>query len=199
MSEPTLPFEASEDAGTKRCKTCGQIKPFTEFYRDNQNADGHRAHCRDCWIEAGRVRRQENIDQALERERRYREDNREAVRERGRLWARANMAQQIEYQRQRTVELKTRVLAHYGRSCACCGCNDFDQLTVDHVDGNGGEHRIELFGSQKAAGRVFYLWLIRNDFPAGYQILCNLCNNSKGKTGHCRRHPGLQGDDELAG
>ena len=109
------------------------------------------------------------------------------LRERGRQWARDNMAQQVEYQRQYTAELKTQVLAHYGEVCKCCGCRDFDYLTVDHIDGNGGEHRVELFGSNKAAGRVFYLWLIRNGFPDGYQSLCKSCNYSKGKTPQCRK------------
>ena len=186
---------------SKRCKTCGQVKPLTEFYSDSGkgNRDGHRTACKPCFNEAASQRRLKKHDEALAREARFRAENREMLRERGRQWARDNMAQQIEYQRQYTADLKRQVLAHYGQSCACCGCGDFDQLTVDHIDGNGSEHRIELFGSQKSAGRIFYLWLIRNDFPAGYQILCNLCNNSKGKTGRCRRHPGLQGDGELAG
>jgi hypothetical protein len=190
----------TEDAEhpTKRCKTCGQVKPVTDFYRGDGYPDGYRTRCKACFLEEGRKRRLENYDKTLERERQWREDNREVIRERSRQWARDNMDQQVEYQRQYTAELKTQVLAHYGKVCKCCGCDDFDYLTVDHIDGNGGEHRVELFGNNKAAGRVFYLWLIRNGFPDGYQTLCKSCNYSKGKTPQCRKDHGREGG-QLAG
>jgi hypothetical protein len=84
--------------------------------------------------------------------------------------------------------LKAAVLAHYGRACACCGATD--RLTVDHVDGNGGEHRLILFGRTDHGGQHFWLWLIKQGYPQGYQILCRPCNASKGQGERCQMDHG---------
>jgi hypothetical protein len=81
--------------------------------------------------------------------------------------------------------LREKVLGHYGRACACCGATV--DLTLDHVNGDGAQHRLELYGdSQGAGGTRFYRWLIRQGFPPGYQTLCRRCNLSKGKSEFCR-------------
>jgi len=69
---------------------------------------------------------------------------------------------------------KAMVLEHYSAGdpvCACCGEKEFGFLTVDHVNGGGTAQRSETGG-----GWSFYRWLIKNDFPDGYQILCYNCN-----------------------
>jgi hypothetical protein len=63
------------------------------------------------------------------------------------------------------------VLDHYGRSCRCCSVTE--QLTIDHVNGDGAEHRKTVNGAQ------LYRWLVENDFPEGFQTLCFNCNASK--------------------
>jgi hypothetical protein len=65
---------------------------------------------------------------------------------------------------------RERVLDHYGRSCACCSSTA--RPTIDHVNGDGKQHRAEV-------GHALYRWLIANDFPAGFQTLCHPCNISK--------------------
>lgn len=32
----------------KRCKTCGNLKPYSEFYARNDSGDGKSAHCKKC-------------------------------------------------------------------------------------------------------------------------------------------------------
>lgn len=73
------------------------------------------------------------------------------------------------------------VFGHYGRRCACCGAAE--RLTIDHVDGDGAEHRREL-GSQ--GSWALYRWLVVNGFPPGFQTLCEPCNGSKGRRAACR-------------
>lgn len=192
MSEPTVP-------ASKRCIGCDEEKPLEDFGRDKRKRDGCTSRCKPCsaeynrqWYaahreeqqERGRRARADNNEAYLERDRLRREANREVIRERGRLWARKNSEQGIERQRQYSANLQAQVLAHYGTECACCGGTD--RLTVDHIAGDGREHREELFGNNKAAGRQFYRWLIRNDFPPGYQTLCMPCNISKGRGERCR-------------
>jgi hypothetical protein len=62
-------------------------------------------------------------------------------------------------------------------------------LEIDHVLGNGKEHREELnivFGEQ------FYRWLVRNNFPDDYQTLCSSCNGAKGRGKECPHQQSLR-------
>lgn len=78
--------------------------------------------------------------------------------------------------------LKREVLSHYsGARCACCGETGLAFLTVDHVLGNGAEHRREL----GVAGFKFYIWLKKQGFPPGYQVLCMGCNWAKRRQQCC--------------
>ena len=82
--------------------------------------------------------------------------------------------------------VRARVFAHYGTECACCGAAE--DLTIDHVNGDGVKHRAELGGYAGKGGVGFYYWLIRQGFPEGYQALCRPCNVSKGRGSRCRLH-----------
>jgi hypothetical protein len=89
---------------------------------------------------------------------------------------------------QRYAELKAAVLAHYGTVCACCGTTE--SLTIDHIDGDGRQHRIAMTSPRNRIGDLgaatMYTWLIKNGFPAGFQTLCKPCNSSKGTGERCR-------------
>lgn len=189
----------SDDA-TKRCRKCGEVKPLSEFYRKVGYPDGHMARCKACHSRARRESYANHPDPEERRQRRkgYEDANRESIRATARRRYANNpdvAAYQREYvrthpevyrdsNRREREKARQQVFDHYGRQCACPGCGAADNLTIDHVNGEGGEHRKELFGTQ-VGGWVFYLWLIRNDFPDGYQTLCAPCNLSKGKHKMC--------------
>lgn len=65
--------------------------------------------------------------------------------------------------------------------CQCPGCGEthVEFLTIDHVDGNGAEHRRSLNRSNT------YAWLVRNNFPPGFRVLCWNCNCSRGRYRYC--------------
>lgn len=75
--------------------------------------------------------------------------------------------------------VKDRVLRHYsgGESpkCSQCPVTDPGCMTLDHIENDGSEHRKELGFS----GNSFYLWIVKNGFPAGFQVLCMNCNYLK--------------------
>lgn len=71
---------------------------------------------------------------------------------------------------------KIRVLRHYGECCACCGESWPIFLTIDHIEGGGAKHRREI---NNKGGHNFYRWLIKNNFPKGFQVLCSNCNLAK--------------------
>ena len=86
---------------------------------------------------------------------------------------------------QKTYRQKQRLLViqHYSEGkleCACCGEKTYQFLSIDHINGNGNKDR-KITGY----GMKFHLWLIRNNFPKGFQILCHNCNLAKGFYGKC--------------
>jgi hypothetical protein len=166
----------------KRCTRCGLPKPAEDFGLDRRNPDGRQSRCRECKrahdreaakTPAGRAR----IEAAL---RRYRSTpaGRAAIRDRERDY------RQRGGRAERRQRLRQQVFGHYGRSCACCGTAE--NPTIDHVNGDGSQHREELFGNGKQAGIRFYRWLVNNGFPEGYQTLCMPCNQSKSEGERCR-------------
>ncbi len=73
--------------------------------------------------------------------------------------------------------LRRRVFNHYGLKCACCGEETYEFLELDHIDGGGNDHR-------RSVGAT-YRWVIRNNFPPGFQTLCSNCNRAKFRYGAC--------------
>lgn len=91
------------------------------------------------------------------------------------------LAQALAYQKQRRKMLKVRVIDHYSNGtmkCACCGEKHLEFLTIDHIAGGGNKHRKSIKQTN------FYAWLVRNEYPEGYRVLCMNCNWSR-KYGAC--------------
>lgn len=107
-------------------------------------------------------------------------------------WCRDCMS---EDKRARRATAWAAALAHYGQVCACPGCGATDDLTIDHVNGGGTEHRRSL----KLAGADFCAWLIAQGFPEGYQTMCNPCNSSKDAGAACRLWHGDPGRARCTG
>jgi len=90
-----------------------------------------------------------------------------------------------------TWEKRLRVLNHYGDGspkCICCGEKEIKFLALDHKFGNGNEHR------KMAKGNMCW-WIIKNNFPDMFQILCHNCNQAKGYYGACP-HVGSQSQEK---
>lgn len=93
--------------------------------------------------------------------------------------------------KQNRVALKIETISQYGGLCACCGEKKIEFLTIDHIDGNGAEHRKSIgldYGSDEktVAGHNFYRWLKNNNYPKdNYQVLCFNCNYAKHVYGVC--------------
>ena len=89
-----------------------------------------------------------------------------------------------EVARARDRKRREEVLKHYGGKCACCGESAYHFMSIDHINGGGYKHRKEIGNF----GRNFYKWLIKNNFPNGFQVLCHNCNLAKGFYGFCVPH-----------
>jgi len=171
----------------KHCKRCGQDKPVTEFHRSSRNPDGLAYTCKPCACEVTRLWGQANRERARETDRLYRLANPGKYTQLARAWraanpdrARENSRRRAPYGAQWHAQLRAAVLDHYGRSCACCGTTE--NLAIDHVNGDGKQHRAEI---GVRPGTRMYRWLVKNNFPDGFQTLCLPCNASKGEREHC--------------
>lgn len=68
--------------------------------------------------------------------------------------------------------MKRKTLTHYGNGkCECvkCGFGDIRALSLDHINGGGYQQR-------KKIGIEFYKWIVKNNYPEGFQTLCMNCN-----------------------
>jgi len=76
-------------------------------------------------------------------------------------------------------ERKMEVINGYDGKCVCCGEANWEFLTVDHIKNDGAEERKKMTGNQ------FYEYIIKNNFPKKYRLLCSNCNWSRGTYGYC--------------
>lgn len=90
--------------------------------------------------------------------------------------------------------LKKECFSHYTSSgrleCKCCTESNIAFLELDHVDGDGKQHREwlqKVTGTKMLGGPHLHYWLKRNGYPQvpRLQILCSNCNKSKNKFKYC--------------
>jgi hypothetical protein len=95
-------------------------------------------------------------------------------------------------------ENRLKVLQYYSKHlsksnipcCNCCGLNShIEFLTVDHIAGrqemDSKPELKKLKYISKLSGTALVIWIIKNNFPKGFQILCHNCNQTKGYYGQC--------------
>ena len=84
---------------------------------------------------------------------------------------------------QRRKDLLERVITAYGHRCVCCGEHSSVFLTLDHVMGDGAEHKRERRRLGESAN--LYEWAEIHYFPDNLQLLCWNCNCARFYRGSC--------------
>lgn len=72
--------------------------------------------------------------------------------------------------------------AYGGYKCSCCGESEESFLSIDHIENNGNVLRKTL---KQGSGHALYFWLVKNNYPKEYQVLCMNCQFGKAKFGVC--------------
>jgi hypothetical protein len=68
--------------------------------------------------------------------------------------------------------IRRGVISEYGGQCVCCGEEELDFLTIDHIDGTGQAHR-----RSTPLAKSIYAWLKKHGFPKeNFRVLCMNCN-----------------------
>lgn len=140
-----------------------------------------------------------NKDKEKERATRkiYYEKNKEYVLAQTKLWKKNNpeyrkRENQKELERRRQIRYK--VLSHYSGDqpkCKQCGYSDIRALCIDHINEDGGiERRLVGNGDHYGCSSTqMYKWIVKNNFPPTYQVLCHNCNFVKGyENGNFGKH-----------
>lgn len=92
-------------------------------------------------------------------------------------WYHSHRDEQLVKMKRYRDSVKDRCFEAYGGYvCSCCRETERTFLCLDHINNDGYKHRKEI-GFKGGIG--IYLWLIRNNFPSGFQVLCFNCNQSK--------------------
>ena len=106
----------------------------------------------------------------------------------------------ITLARRKTIrdEIRLEVLQYYSKRlsksnipcCRCCGeKSHVDFLAIDHIAGkkemDSERELVKLGYSSSMSAEVLGQWIIKNNFPKGFQILCHNCNVAKGVFGEC--------------
>lgn len=126
--------------------------------------------------------KQRHPDRVKEHRRKYVETHREEINKREKIRRANKSKEQKEIDKMKNREkwksCRSLVIRHYGAKCVCCKENIEQFLTIDHINNDGAEHR-------RIIGSGIYRWLIKNNYPTGFQILCWNCNSSKGMYREC--------------
>ena len=120
--------------------------------------------------------RKKNLEHCKKWKRDNYQKNKEKILKANSIYQHNNLDKKREYHKKRRREQRKIVLNHYSKGqlkCKECGYDkDSRALIIDHIDNNGAKHRKITRGG----GEKTYNWLIQNNFPEGFQILCQNCN-----------------------
>lgn len=156
---------------TKQCTNCKEIKLIDEFYKHKGQRFGVGHRCKKC-VSAIDKERYELINKVNPK-------YKKKVKEYGVKWYQENKERVCSERRLKNHALRELCINHYGGKCDCCGENKYEFLVFDHINGGGNQHRIN------GDGRKIVRYLIKNNYPDGFRVLCHNCNNSLGHYGYC--------------
>lgn len=183
---------------TVRKKLCefGERHVIYDFMKtpSQDSEDGNHDDTKRKNREAAARYRERNRERVNQRMRDWREANREKAREQSREWRNRKIANgtpeevaalrvaEAEKTKRNQQRTKAEVFAAYGGFvCNCCGETEPMFLSIDHVHNDGAAMRKAKLYSGNGTG--FYLWLRKNKFPSGFQVLCMNCQIGKHKNG----------------
>lgn len=111
-------------------------------------------------------------------------ERREYMRDYSKKWYAEHREEQLRKGKEREERRRRIVIEHYSdgeNCCACCGESHMIFLTIDHLNNDG----YKKINGKRLSGMHLYRWLIENNYPSGFQVLCRNCNWAKHALGRC--------------
>jgi len=181
----------------KFCTSCRQIAYGRKGPAKCKSCDvmiedrGHSArYCKTCRAERTKELRNASFKRAYNDPRRKRKLKRFARRNLTRWMSIPGNREALRArERARHLKLKLEAIARFGGKCACCGETKYQFLSLDHVDGDGAEHR-RGYGLKSPAStrRPHFLRLLKRDgwkTKSKLQVLCMNCHIAIDLWGGC--------------
>ena len=157
----------------KACSRCFTYKKLDEFHNSSRSKDGKTNICKMCAKELG------NTDERRAKARKY-----YAEHQTERLqYLEDTKVHRSQRQKEYVRKYKLNVLEHYGNKCECCGESKYEFLSIDHK--NGGGNKMRKNKEHPFGGLQLYKWIVDNDYPDMFRVLCHNCNLSIGFFGYC--------------
>ncbi len=126
--------------------------------------------------------REKHRDKRNAQKRKHYRENREKIREGQRRYWKANKEKVYAYNTAWQYRARRRarglVVKGYGGKCICCGEKILVFLEIHHPNGDGKIDRKRTGGNSL----TLYNWLIKQNFPKGYELLCANCHKAKHRT-----------------
>lgn len=179
----------------RTCRKCGEKKSLDSFRicRILKGKEYRRYTCSSCMDEAAIEWRENNSLRVVAYNKDRYENNQENQIASATEWRKNNAQKRRTSCQIRYASLREEVVAAYGGCCQCCGETEPDFLCIDHINNDGYLYRKSVKNPETGkytktgphTGDRLLRWLIRNDFPEGFQVLCHNCNHSKKKHGIC--------------
>ena len=159
----------------KTCKQCLEEKPLGDFYQKDKKANRYSSICKKCELinQEIRVKKESSEEKELRLEKRR---NKSKDSYKNNPFYRQN---QLDRNKKSYFDLRKVVIEKYGGKCECCGEQNFEFLSIDHINGGGSK---EL--SSSGLGN-FLRKLQREEKSSDYRVLCRNCNQSIGYYGFC--------------
>jgi hypothetical protein len=157
---------------TRKCRKCLETKPIDQFpIGFIKNGIEYRRHsCVTCESLRKKVWYNTNFESA-----RYNQNRKAKLRYNAdKQKYRTRSAEWARYYREIYLQ---KVLDAYGRKCACCGEMEEKFLSIDHLTYSG--YQAKKQGLHPKDSYSFYRWLVKNNFPPDFQLLCMNCNWGK--------------------
>lgn len=113
-----------------------------------------------------------NREKVKERQKKYVQENKEKIKKRKQIYCQVKKEDFARRAREVAAKIKMEMIVAYGGRCVCCEENRKEFLTIDHINGGGGEHR-----KRCSPGAGIYRDIKRQGWPKDkYRLLCMNCN-----------------------
>ena len=142
----------------KRCKKCGETKPYSEFYRAAGMRDGHRSECKACAREIRKAWYWANRDAVIANVKRWQQENKEHLNEYRREYRQRRLVEERNAYLLRTFGISNAdydvLLTAQSGGCAICGKRPGKiALHVDHDHESGAIRGMFCVGCNNALGQ----------------------------------------------
>jgi len=160
--------------------------PICGFGKDRRASDGLESECKECkskrnieYEKTPRCKEKRQRRDKVKRSecsKRHYQNNIDRYRKCNEMRYNKNKEEISEKRKITNKLLKFEVMSHYSiiigvPICAhkYCQITDIDMLCIDHINNNGNKHRKE---EGITGGVKLYKWLIDNNYPTEFQVLC---------------------------